>query len=66
MPSIVVENLTIDIPVLSIRARSLRTIAVAKARAIGGRIVDRGTHVSVVRALETRSASRSEGATALA
>ena len=40
MPSIVVENLTIDIPVLSIRARSLRTVAVAKARAIGGKIVN--------------------------
>ena len=42
MPSIVVENLTIDIPVLSIRARSLRTIAVAKARAIGGKITGAG------------------------
>jgi ABC-type polysaccharide/polyol phosphate transport system ATPase subunit len=52
MPSIVVEDLTIDIPVLSHRARSLRTVAVAKARAIGGRIVDHGSHVSVVRALD--------------
>jgi ABC-2 type transport system ATP-binding protein/lipopolysaccharide transport system ATP-binding protein len=52
MPSIVAENLTIDIPVLSIRARSLRTIAVAKARAIGGKIIDSGSHVSVVRALD--------------
>src|ERR1700687_2114926 len=52
MPSIVVENLTIDIPVLSIRARSLRTIAVAKDRAIGGKIVNSGSHISVVRALD--------------
>jgi ABC-type polysaccharide/polyol phosphate transport system ATPase subunit len=52
MPTIVAENLTIDIPVLSIRARSLRTIAVAKARAIGGKIIDSGSHVSVVRALD--------------
>ena len=52
MPSIVVENLTIDIPVLSIRARSLRTVAVAKARAIGGKIVNDGSHISVVRALD--------------
>jgi ABC-2 type transport system ATP-binding protein/lipopolysaccharide transport system ATP-binding protein len=52
MSSIVVENLTINIPVLSMRARSLRAIAVAKARAIGGTIVDGGSHVSVVRALD--------------
>lgn len=52
MPSIVVENLTIDIPVLSTRARSLRTVAVAKARAIGGKIVNDGSHTSIVRALD--------------
>jgi len=52
MPSIVVENLTLDMPVLSLRARSLRTIALAKARAIGGRIVDNGSQISVVRALD--------------
>ena len=52
MPSIVLEDLTIDIPILSLRARSLRTIAVAKARAIGGKIIDSGSHVSVVRALD--------------
>jgi len=39
-------------PVLSLRARSLRTIALAKARAIGGRIVDNGSQISVVRALD--------------
>jgi ABC-type polysaccharide/polyol phosphate transport system ATPase subunit len=61
MPSIVVENLTIDIPVLSIRARSLRTIAVAKARAIGGKIIDSGTHVSVVRALDQISFTLGRG-----
>src|SRR5437588_1818657 len=61
MPSIVVENLTIDIPVLSIRARSLRTIAVAKARAIGGKIIDSGTHVSVVRALDQVSFTLGNG-----
>jgi ABC-2 type transport system ATP-binding protein/lipopolysaccharide transport system ATP-binding protein len=61
MPSIVLENLTIDIPVLSIRARSLRTIAVAKARAIGGRIIDSGSHVSVVRALDQISFTLGRG-----
>ena len=61
MPSIVVENLTIDIPVLSIRARSLRTIAVAKARAIGGKIIDSGTQISVVRALDQISFTLGRG-----
>src|SRR6266404_3460414 len=61
MTSIVVENLTIDIPVLSLRARSLRTIAVAKARAIGGRIVNDGSHVTVVRALDQVSFALGRG-----
>src|SRR5882724_2339968 len=61
MPSIVVENLTIDIPVLSIRARSLRTVAVAKARAIGGKIVSDGSHISVVRALDQVSFTLGRG-----
>jgi ABC-type polysaccharide/polyol phosphate transport system ATPase subunit len=61
MPSLLVENLTIDIPVLSIRARSLRTIAVAKALAVGGRIVDQGSHVSVVRALDQVSFALEKG-----
>ena len=61
MPSIVVENLTIDIPVLSIRSRSLRTIAVAKARAIGGKIIDSGSHISVVRALDQVSFTLGRG-----
>ncbi len=52
MTSITVENLTIDIPVLSMGARSLRAIAVSKARAIGGRIVNSGAHISIVRALD--------------
>ena len=61
MPSIVVKNLTIDIPVLSIRAQSLRTIAVAKARAIGGRIIDSGTQINVVRALDQISFTLGKG-----
>src|SRR6195256_3963718 len=61
MPSIVVEDLTIDIPVLSIRARSLRTVAVAKARAIGGKIVNDGSHISVVRALDQVSFTLGRG-----
>jgi ABC-type polysaccharide/polyol phosphate transport system ATPase subunit len=46
------DNITVDIPILSARARSFRNIAVAKARSIGGRIVDDGLHVPVVRALD--------------
>jgi ABC-type polysaccharide/polyol phosphate transport system ATPase subunit len=61
MPSLVVENLTIDIPVLTTRAQSLRTIVVAKARAIGGNIIDSGTHISVVRALDQVSFRLGEG-----
>ncbi|MBR0848963.1 ABC transporter ATP-binding protein [Bradyrhizobium diazoefficiens] len=61
MPSIVVDNLTIDIPVLSSRARSLRSVAVAKARAIGGKIVDSGTNISVVRALDQVSFTLGRG-----
>jgi len=61
MPSIVVENLTIDIPVLSMRARSLRAVAVAKARSIGGKIVDNGSHITVVRALDEISFTLGRG-----
>src|SRR3984957_6377892 len=52
MPSIVVENLSIDIPVITTRSQSLRTLVVARARAIGGNIIDSGTRISVVRALD--------------
>src|SRR3981081_874604 len=61
MPSIVVENLSIDIPVLTTRSQSLRTVVVAKARAIGGTIIDSGTHISVVRALDQISFTLGEG-----
>src|SRR4051812_15381352 len=61
MSSIVVEDLTVDIPVLSIRAQSLRTIAVEKARAIGGRIVDQGSRIRVVRALDQISFTLGKG-----
>jgi len=61
MPSIVVENLTIDIPILSNRSRSLRTVAGAKARAIGGKIIDSGSHISVMRALDQVSFTLGRG-----
>jgi ABC-type polysaccharide/polyol phosphate transport system ATPase subunit len=61
MARIVVENVSIDIPVLSSRARSLRTIAVAKARAIGGNIVNDGSHISIVRALDQVSFTLEKG-----
>src|ERR1700721_1026530 len=52
MPSIVVENLSIDIPVITIRSQSLRTVVMAKALARGGNIIDSGTRISVVGALD--------------
>lgn len=61
MPRIEVKNLTIDIPVLSIRGRSLRSLAVEKVRAIGGRVVNDGSHISIVRALDNVSFSLKTG-----
>lgn len=61
MVSIVADNITVDMPVLSMRARSLRTVAVAKARSIGGRIIDHGTEIPVVRALDGVSFSLKAG-----
>src|SRR5882757_8265335 len=61
MSNIVLENVSIDIPVLTTRAQSLRTVMVAKARAIGGNIIDNGTHISVVRALDQISFALGKG-----
>lgn len=61
MVMIVADNITVDMPVLSIRARSLRTVAVAKAKSIGGRIIDHGTEIPVVRALDGVSFSLKAG-----
>src|SRR5262245_41710040 len=61
MTSIVADNVTVDIPIKSMRARSLRTLAVASAKRIGGRIVDHGTSIPIVRALDGVSFSLKEG-----
>jgi ABC-type polysaccharide/polyol phosphate transport system ATPase subunit len=61
LTSILVENVTVDIPVLSMRARSLRTVAVARAKAIGGRLIDHGTQVPIMRALDNVSFALKEG-----
>ena len=61
MTKLSVENVTVDIPILSMRARSLRTIAVAKAKAIGGRIIDHGTQVPIMRALDNINFALKEG-----
>lgn len=61
MALIVAENINVDIPIPSTRARSLRTVAIAKARAIGGNIIDSGTEISVVRALENVSFTLKNG-----
>jgi ABC-2 type transport system ATP-binding protein/lipopolysaccharide transport system ATP-binding protein len=59
--SIVAENVTVDIPILSMRARSLRLMAMAKTRSIGGNIVDPGTSIPIVRALDGVSFRLKEG-----
>jgi ABC-type polysaccharide/polyol phosphate transport system ATPase subunit len=61
MPRIDVENLTIDIPVLSVHARLLRAVAFEKARSIGGKIVHDGSHITVVRALDQISFTLRKG-----
>jgi homopolymeric O-antigen transport system ATP-binding protein len=61
MPRIHVENLTIDIPVLSVHARLLRAVAFDKARSIGGKIVHDGSHITVVRALDQISFTLGKG-----
>lgn len=52
MTSLVAENVCVDIPIISRRAQSLRTVAIAKARKVGGQMVDGSTNVAVVRALD--------------
>lgn len=61
MARLILENVNVDIPIPSMRARSLRTSAIAKVRAIGGQIINSGTDISVVRALENVSFSLEDG-----
>jgi ABC-2 type transport system ATP-binding protein/lipopolysaccharide transport system ATP-binding protein len=61
MAGIIAENINVDIPIPSMRARSLRTIAISKARAIGGQIIDSGTDITVMRALENVSFTLGDG-----
>lgn len=61
MARLILENVNVDIPIPSMRARSLRTSAIAKVRAIGGQIINSGTDISVVRALENVSFSLKDG-----
>lgn len=55
MPEILVENASIDFPIASARARSLKSVAVTQVSRVGGRIVKSETDVSVVRALDNIS-----------
>jgi ABC-2 type transport system ATP-binding protein/lipopolysaccharide transport system ATP-binding protein len=61
MARLILENVNVDIPIPSLRARSLRTVAIARARAIGGQIINSGTDISVMRALENVSFSLKDG-----
>lgn len=62
MTSLIASNVSVDIPILSRRARSLRTVAIAKARTtVGGTMTSSGAEVSVVRALDDVSFSLKDG-----
>tara|TARA_R110002110_G_scaffold405945_1_gene625403 strand:- start:13099 stop:13839 length:741 start_codon:yes stop_codon:yes gene_type:complete len=55
------ENVSVDIPIISGRARSLRTVALARARSVGGKMLDQSSQISIVRALEDVSFELEDG-----
>jgi ABC-type polysaccharide/polyol phosphate transport system ATPase subunit len=59
--SIVADRITVDIPIMSMRARSLRLLALAATKRIGGNIVDSGVSIPIVRALDGVSFKLKEG-----
>jgi homopolymeric O-antigen transport system ATP-binding protein len=61
LTSLIAENVCVDIPIISGRARSLRTVALARARSVGATMVDSGTQVSIVRALDNVSFELEQG-----
>lgn len=60
MVSLIAENVTVDIPLISHRSRSLRTVAIAKAKAVGG-VIDESTKIAVVRALDNVNFALKDG-----
>src|ERR1700761_9162758 len=67
MPSILVENVSIDFPVIGTGARSFRHSTFAKAKRfrrttrVGGQVVDGPSSMQVVRALDSISFSLKSG-----
>src|SRR5262245_6659745 len=59
MTGILAENISIEFPMASSRARSLKNIALAKASRIGGRLLE--AEITVVRALESVNFCLKEG-----
>lgn len=58
---LVAEDIGVEYPVPSARALSIKNAALAQMHRVGGRVVDRGAHVRVVRALEGISFTLSQG-----
>jgi ABC-2 type transport system ATP-binding protein len=61
MVRIEAENIVVDFPVSSLKARSLRAMAITRARSIGGRVVPGDDSKTVVRALDNVSFTLREG-----
>jgi ABC-2 type transport system ATP-binding protein/lipopolysaccharide transport system ATP-binding protein len=58
---IITDDISVDFPIASLRARSLKNILLSRASSIGGRVVDAGTSVAVVRALDGVSFELNDG-----
>lgn len=58
---IAADGIGVDFPVASTRALSIKNVALAQMHRVGGRVVDRGTRVRVVRALDGVSFTLSQG-----
>lgn len=61
MTQIAADEITVDYPLLSNRARSLRFAAWSKARAIGGRFISNGVKEPCIRALDGLSFRLTQG-----
>jgi ABC-2 type transport system ATP-binding protein len=57
---IIADNLTVEFPIATLKARSLKSIAVAAAKKVGGRVID-DHGISIVRALSDVSFHLKEG-----
>lgn len=58
---IVADGIGVEFPVASTRALSIKNVALAHMHRVGGRVIDRGVHVRVVRTLEEVSFTLAQG-----